>query len=98
MCARARPVRPGSKFQSNLDRSWIDLLITGVKTFCVIFVNYLFNQNILFSIVPHNKKTMNEILTLWILLIPTTIALAAYYFIIEHEPSNNALRDRSDQL
>lgn len=41
---------------------------------------------------------MNAILTLWILLIPTTIALAAYYFIIEHEPPNNALRDRSDRL
>ena len=41
---------------------------------------------------------MNEILILWILLIPTTIALAAYYFIIEHEPPNNALRDRGDQL
>jgi hypothetical protein len=41
---------------------------------------------------------MNEILTLWILLIPTTIALAAYYFIIEHEPHNNALRDPGDRL
>ena len=41
---------------------------------------------------------MNEILTLWILLIPTTIALAAYYLIIEHEPHNNPLRDPSDRL
>ena len=77
---------------------WDLFVLYRYKTFCVIFVNYLFNQNILFSIVPHNKKTMNEILTLWILLIPTTIALAAYYFIIEHEPPNNALRDRSDRL
>jgi hypothetical protein len=41
---------------------------------------------------------MNEILTLWILLIPTTIALAAYYFIFEYEAPNNALRDHSDRL
>ena len=68
------------------------------KSFCIFFAIYLFESKILFSIVPHNKKTMNEILTLWILLIPTTIALAAYYFIIEHEPPNNALSDHSDQL
>ena len=41
---------------------------------------------------------MNELLILWILLIPTTAVLTAYYFIIEHEPHNNALRDPSDRL
>jgi glucan phosphoethanolaminetransferase (alkaline phosphatase superfamily) len=77
---------------------WYLFVNNRYKSFCIIFVIYLFNQNILFSIVPHNDKTMNEILTLWILLIPTTIALAAYYFIFEYEPHNNALRDRGDQL
>jgi hypothetical protein len=41
---------------------------------------------------------MNELLILWILLIPTTAILTAYYFLIEHEPYNNALRDPSDRL
>ena len=41
---------------------------------------------------------MNELLILWILLIPTTAVLTAYYFLIEHEPPNNTLRDRSGRL
>jgi hypothetical protein len=41
---------------------------------------------------------MNELLILWILLIPTTAALLAYYFIFEHEAPNNPLSNRSDQL
>jgi len=44
------------------------------------------------------KNNMNELLILWILLIPTTAILTAYYFLIEHEPHNNALRDPSDRL
>jgi hypothetical protein len=41
---------------------------------------------------------MNELLILWILLIPTTAILMAYYLIIKHEPHNNSLRDPSDRL
>jgi hypothetical protein len=41
---------------------------------------------------------MNELLILWILLIPTTAVLTAYYLLIEHEPHNNPLRDRSGRL
>lgn len=35
-------------------RSFLLNVNNRYKTFCIIFVNYLFNQNILFSIVPHN--------------------------------------------
>ena len=41
---------------------------------------------------------MNELLILWILMIPITGALLAYYFIFEYEKPNNALRDPSDRL
>lgn len=41
---------------------------------------------------------MNELLILWILLTPTTAILIAYYYLIEHEAPNNALRDPSDRL
>ena len=41
---------------------------------------------------------MNELLILGILLVPITAVLTAYYFLIEHEPHNNPLRDPSDRL